>query len=296
MRLDFKKAIEVYPIAWKSFLFFLILFGVLTCDAMPALEQDSLSGPVKVLHWKQYDDDSPWAVFITRKYDRSGRELEATSGGEHEGEIISSITYINVYDADGQKIKMTEMWQDGTPNIEVLYAYDKQGKKTMEVSYRPDGSFVYLFFYVYDRHGNWIEEYRYRSNGPHWFSSRNATHRYDDQGRKAETVILEQDGSKRSQRYNKKAQIIESKKYDLNGRLEKLMVFTYNGHGDEKETQIFDGQRDLLSHIQNHYDYDAYGNWVKRISKRFTKNGEVFEKVNNTDRTITYYVNDNAPS
>lgn len=156
------------------------------------LNKDDLRGQVKTLKQRQYDNSSPWALVATWEYDRMGKETQVRSGGEREGVPISSITAMNYFDAQGQKIRQTRAWNNGPPVQELqetLYGYDDQENQSVEAGYDVDGLFVYLNFREFDEQGNCIQAYKYKAHGPVTVSRERAEYQYDAQGQTVQKVF-----------------------------------------------------------------------------------------------------------
>jgi hypothetical protein len=203
------------------------------------------------LNWKQ-----GWA----RTYDNEGKEVQKTIYNA-EGGLIG--VHVYSYDSGGRKIKLTRYNPDESIKFYREYVYDEKGRIKDEYDRNEDGSLQVHFVYVYNDKGQQIERAHYSPDEtpPYRFLST-----YDEYGNIASFSGSPSPGVITFQ---------DTYKYDKRGNLLKRV-----GSAGAMRTKM----------LYSSYEFDTFGNWIKRKTLRTTMNNGNKQVENEiTYRTITYY-------
>lgn len=162
------------------------------------------------------------------------------------------------YDAEGSMVEESQYNSDGKLDSQTLYKYkyDEKGNVVEKVRSDAEGNLDSKITYRYDNKGNLVEEKWYYPDGT---LSWHLTYRYNDKGYKVEEITnsVEQSPSKITYKYDDKGSNTEREEYFYNSGLVRY---------------------------KNQYEYDSYGNWIKRI-KYVDGTLSII-----TERTIEYYI------
>ena len=291
MRTRISIVLPCLPLAQKPLCIFAggLLLGFMMTGQAAALDGRKLElvGLVKTIATRETHEGSSNALVYSRIFDRLGNEVKIISGGERNGEFISSIETIHVYNSQGQKTSAKEFWNDGSHLRDRFFYYDEQGNQTLEISYKPDGVLEDVLIYIYDDMGHWIERTYFK--GGNIFSREKSNHTYDAKKRRVETTLWDNAGIKHKKIYNVEEKVIEEFSYREAGSIKLRRIRQYDNRNNLIRNQAFNQEGTLLQKIVTTYEYDDIGNWIKSVSQWLVKDGNPYDEVNITRRTITYY-------
>jgi antitoxin component YwqK of YwqJK toxin-antitoxin module len=260
-----------------------------------------------------YGDAKNDRYHSTIEYDSRGNPIEALM---YEGDVIQT-REVYTYDDNGRKIEQSRFSDGGAYHQRLTYAYNASGQLTEMAAYHSgtlrekhlktyngagnlvkEASFNYglsgqnsTVEYLYDKSGREIE--RYVDTAILWSKVQTL---YDAKGRVAQrTTFMEYKNPNVMQshapkpgrvvfRYNDRGQVLEEAVYEPNASLASKTVFTYDRVGKLIE------EAHLGSNVPDwkvSYQYDSYGNWVKRTTPNTDHTGRKYIYVEH--RAITYY-------
>ena len=203
------------------------------------------------------------------------------------------------FDANGNKKESLSRSPRGGLLFSLVSEYDETGKLLECVSTQADGLIIKQRCRpLYDRAGKKIEETWFFEDGR---LSRKYNYRYHLTGELAQKVLYQydDDGSieeKWNTIYDEKENVIEASCFDQQGRtICGPIRYRYTEEGDEIEAATFNLRGDLYSTSSFFYDFDAQGNWVKRL-ELFKTSESGFETRVITYRTLEYYSCATLPS
>ena len=201
---------------------------------------------------------------------------------------IGSMTY----DANWNKKELLFHNSQGGLLSSLVYEYDESGKLLECVSTQSHSLITKQKCRpLYDPAGKKIEAVWFCEDGTR---SRKYVYRYRLTGELAQQLLYKYagDGSveeKWSTIYDKDGNVLETACFDPQGRtIAGPTWYKYNEDGDEIEAATYGLKGDLYSTTSYSYEFDAQGNWIKRLEVfRTTKND--FETRIITYRTLQYY-------
>lgn len=243
-------------------------------------------------------------------FDEQGRETEvilynsAQSPIQIEGVIHApgSIVsrYTKIYNGHGNLRETISFALDGSVKSKTIYSYDSNDKLESRFHYDTDGDITQKGYYVYDDTGNLSELLLYNTNGSidarilfdlsnradrpvreTAFSSDGLIQResrsvYDADGNLIERSYYEEGGilnHKINYKYDSKGNLIEHSWYGPQLELEKHYVNTLDDNGILiKETINYPPKNSSEIYTFN-YEFDAVGNWVKKVVTRTQSDG-----------------------
>lgn len=155
------------------------------------------------------------------------------------------------------------------------YIYGSDGRITGKDQYSPDDSLDLRWTYTLDEDDS-ILQTMFDSNGTiksKWLW------KYDDRGRLIESVCLKPDTEflsfKYSCEYSKDGHVIQVLGYSADDDLVEKHVYEYNSEGyvERKVEGYYNYKSNSWSNEEYlyKYEYDSYGNWVKRSRRQPTK-------------------------
>ena len=262
-----------------------------------ALEFSKLKGPVKSVRVERTrlgkvngaDRESSRVLVAIETYDRNGnRTRQAVVDPErpHRWDYRWTYTYdsakrtirtdyfrsngsltntgITTYHDDGYRVVVTQHNTNGSVNHVREAFYDDRFNKVREVIRFPNNPTPEILF-TYDHHRRVTEEI-YKTDGI--FDYRNA-YTYDDHHNRIRFEVHKADGTSMQ---------IENRRH------------VYDADGSIVETSNFKRDESLINKETFAYEFDDYGNWIKRrtIRQVFKDGGSSFE-TEITYRKITYY-------
>ncbi|TMI95273.1 MAG: hypothetical protein E6H08_06515 [Bacteroidetes bacterium] len=218
----------------------------------------SLKGKVQVMSESLLPGEGSKKVLSKNvfKYDANGNRLEL-SNYNADGKMNSTIR--STYDVSGKLIKEETLLGNGTVDMVSTIKTDANGNKIEQQDVRPTGNIIfnYKYIYKYDEKGQLIERIAYRGNGTFLFRY---IFKYDDKGNKTEWI---QQGSDNS--------VIGKVIYKYNEKNNPVEEIHYGQDGTIKETYTYK------------YDLDRKGNWTRQKKMQDGKLIEIKE------RDIEYY-------
>ncbi len=193
----------------------------------------------------------------------------------------SSSNFVRKYNKNGKLIEQNEYDVDSTLIYKTTYLYGDSGNIIEEVKYGRGGSLDSKTTYLYDEIGKKIEKNTYYTKSIFYDAhySRN-TYIYDKHGNLIEERKLNPDGSlnkKTTFKYDINRNLIEEKKLDSNGNLTKGSIynkktFVYDKNGNLVEEKVYFRNDD--------YGLSKYGKNGNKIQwEKYTSVG-IFESMN----------------
>lgn len=195
---------------------------------------------------------------------------------------LNSTTF---YDENGDLVERLYPWRGPSFQNRHLYSYDEDGNRLEKQcregvvappkltdfsgGHRPDdGSILSRWLMKYDGDGNRIEEQAFFGGARPMVKT---THRYEGGSRRVASATYRSDGSLLSR---------VQYKYDAGGGVIELIRYRDERSSSDSEHLIYSG-----------LEYDASGNWIKRVTSRLqTKDGKSYSEPEAvTYRRIDYY-------
>ncbi len=180
--------------------------------------------------------------------------------------------------------------------------YDEKGNLIAEIIYQDDRVSTVHFYTTTGRGVK--EEVAYERNPPPdrppsptqsaTVEERTAlkhTYKYDSGGNQIEELVTTAEGTpirKAEWKFNAKGQPLEASVYDDKGAKTSKAVNVYDAQGLLASRTLYDGQNQVVAKESFAYEFDAQGNWIKRLTSRTLDKGKT-EPVEAVYRTITYY-------
>lgn len=226
----------------------------------------------------------------TNKY-AGDKLIEAAS---YRGEDQLEHTFVYTYNDEGNSMTYQRIDANGEKGFKRYSIYDSEDKLLELGSFESNGDLYSRNIREYDDNGNCISNDRY--SGPLEELVSTTTFTYDNKNQLTKKVTLNPDGSIKEQvfyRYNEEGKLQDeatfdgnknlkggdSYKYDTKGnvtghidvkpikensvRLDK--TYDPNGNVTSSKTRLLSGQKIGKDHRYT-YTYDAYGNWITRIT------------------------------
>lgn len=116
-------------------------------------------------------------------------------------------------------------------------------------------------------------------------------YKYDNAGNQVEKIVTTVEGSpvsKEEWKFNAKGQLIEVSVYDEKGAKTFKTINAYDEQGKLLTRTLYDSQNQIVRKATFAYEFDAQGNWIKRITSKVLDNSKN-EPVEVIYRSITYY-------
>ena len=223
-------------------------------------EQSGFKGKVKLSIESIYKGDYRFG-----KLEKGEHSENLNSFFDEEGELIQlnkkDLITINKYDIDGNIIESFIVGNKDEQDSKHFYKYDSSGKIVEEInlhSYSGDGDTT---IFKYDEKGN-LKEKIFHIDNPSSIQVRNELYTYNNNG------FL----TKKEKNYYQRNKTIIDYSYDANGN----NIITFYTMLNE------DGTLNWKSKDTSEYEYDSFGNWIRKIEVR-SREGYIKE------RKIIYY-------
>jgi hypothetical protein len=272
------------------FILCLLIHGFISpANELNDLEKRWLKGSVKSVMETKYtlsgkEAGAPKDKIVFRKltlFDKYGYEVENTLY-QSDDESLKSIFS---FGSDGKPSGMTETKSDGTLNLSVVYNYNDKGILSEAVYNWGDDHTI----------GDIGEnsDYYYEIIQNELFTKVLYTVEY--RGFITEEKYLKSDGTLSftiTNKYDPRANRLESAYYHGNGRLSWNTKYTYDRYDNLVESRLFKSNRIAVLSKYKH-QFDETGNWIERLEER-----EVYVNILTagldstnmvTERTIEYY-------
>lgn len=183
-----------------------------------------------------------------------------------------------------------------TVEFRIRTEVDERGNLIKESDYTMEGTLLGWREYQYDTAGNRVEERDYDGGA----LQHREVHIYDEQGNKIATIRIDALGEPEGHwefRYDKKKRLIEETTYLTDVSVFAKACYRYDDIGNPTEEAHYDHGNVLSTKSSYSYEYDATGNWIKRITRvnteptanaflQSTFEEDITEVIY---RTITYY-------
>ena len=222
------------------------------------------------------------SLAIRIQFDDHGNETHLEAFGP-DGSITRNETFIRSYRRDGNSLEESYVLPKPKPGegMQLVRIGDKEAMETP-----PEAARTVKNRYSYTDSGQLVKEEKdgwektYDSQGrvsTEVFGPMRTHYSYDERGREKEVVTDVEPGAfSPTAEYNR-------------------TVLEYDSHGNETERTIYNRQGDVWMHYVYSYEYDARGNWTKRVETEKVFNGRqggtpsILEIVSAEYRTISYY-------
>ncbi len=228
-----------------------------------------------------YEDSIYYIRYKTTYKYNEKRQLIEMGGFDYNGNYSIDETY--KYDGYGNKVEVNEFKSDGSLESKSIFKYDEKGKRLEKNEYHSDGKLCYKLSYFYDYKNNLIEENVYYSSdkrdekgnvipqkiyvGGIFTRDEKKTFKYDKNGNKIESTFYDRNGNiayKYYYIYDKNGNEIVQNGYSTTDSLPfKCTSQKYDKHGNliEKDEYIQKGKSNLQYKIT--YTYDLFGNEIE---------------------------------
>ena len=243
------------------------------------LQKESLKGNVKQVKQNNY--------FVLEKFG------EVVQGSK---KITEKDNYLKLYNEKGNKAEWF-IYVMGTERYQKhVYKYIDSLSRIDEDLYRPDGSLDWKYIYKYDEKNNLIEENWYNADGrlckrgkfkyDTKFNKTEANYydgdgnlnckyiyKYDDKGNQVEENMYNASDKlnwKHIYKYDDKGNLSENYEYKPDGKLKWGVVSKFDEMGNPTEKNTYKANGSMDSRRISSYEYDKFGNWIKKISKEDT--------------------------
>ncbi len=241
------------------------------------------------------------------KYDLFGNILEYS---EFENDTLMQ-KEIATYDIKKKLLEHKEYNRNGKLSSSLTFKYDIKGNKIEELHFTANDYYNHEKF-NYNPANQLIESFSLDKNDN---TKSKTIYKYDKMGNVSEEIVnyitLEDSkfNSKKVYQYNNKNKIIaeiffnskgkeekrNSFKYDLKGRLieEKTWrtcYYNYDSLGNlvEEVQIVFNKNQNIIYKYLTKYEFDSYGNWIKKINSDTKASDIIPENYTITERLITY--------
>ena len=179
---------------------------------------------------------SYYGIVRVRLFDEAENEIENTS--YNTAGIVKS-KMITSYDTNGNRVESTYFDLDGNITSKLNFKHDEKGNEIEVNSYNLDGSINWKKVSKFDDKGNELENQSFKANGIPKFKR---TFKYDPHGNVTEINTY-------------------SGKSFLKGKINK-----YDDKGNAVKIQFLDSDGKIKSIWENKYDFDAKGNWTRKVT------------------------------
>jgi hypothetical protein len=197
----------------------------------------------------------------TTTYDSQGREAEEIHTTP-SGEILIRIT--TIYDNQGKKKEQLTYDAKNTPIGRKIFVYDNSGSLTEQVAYREKGTLQHRKTFAYNEQHLIKDMATYNARGA---ITEQLSYGYDTQGNKNEVT-----------------------RYYAEGSIDRRRTFIFE---DQNAIEMieYNAQGEWLKKEKYSYEFDAKGNWTKRLTSRLLNlpDQKAYQMVEATKRTIGYY-------
>ena len=235
-----------------------------------------------------------------------------------EGERI--LTEIAQYKVDGELKERTAYHPDGSSAVRVVRAYNDAGRVKTEQLYNPGDTLWRKMTYTYNEAGQLIEVVSTDTDGDVWFRDvyaynqagqpsqvdhhdpdgsflHRATYTYNPQGKIVARSLLDADGSRISSNvyaYETDGKLGKMNEVTTHGRTRSLAsrwVYAYDERGNERKWIAYKADGSIRRKEVYAFEYDARGNWVKRITSEWIPDGQTgyLEPAEAVYRDIKYH-------
>ncbi len=220
----------------------------------------------------------------TYKYNANGTLIEK-KGVFQNGDLFESTMYTYKNNLLFEE-KTTKKGKSG--QYQILYERDAKGNASKVIYTDFEGKQSKVETFCYDDQGQkieWVENEYYKGE------PRGKTiHIFDVKGNKTQRINVSESGDvweKRIYKYDNKENLISEDMWDRFGSHAGTIRYTYDDKGNLTEwATYFRGSLD--SKLGYKYDYDSYGNWIKKVELNWDFQKNQFEAGSVMSRTIKY--------
>jgi hypothetical protein len=208
-------------------------------------------------------------------------------GNQSEGN--KGIATTTTYDAQGREDEEIRVTPTGEVIIKITTLYNGQGKKTEQIIYDAKNTSIGRKTFVYDNSGGLTERVAYREKGT---LQARTTFVYNDRNQIRETVTYNARGAVTERvgyGYDGQGNKNEEISYYADGSIDRRRIFIFNDQ-NAVEMVEYNAKGEWLKKEKYEYEFDAQGNWTKRITSRLLNlpDSKEYQIVEATQRTIDY--------
>ena len=232
------------------------------------------------------------------------------------------LTAIAQYGTNGELTERTEYAPDGAATVRVVRTYNQANKLAAEQLYHSQDRLWRKTRHIYNEAGHLTQAVSTDMDGDLWFRDvyvhnkdgqptqvdhhdpdgtflHRARFTYDAEGQIVQRVLSDADGSPISSNtytYDANGKIREVTTQGRGGALTSRWVYAYDERENEREWVASNTDGSIQRKEVYTYEYDAQGNWVKRVTAEWIPAGEqgYLEPAEAIYRTITYYPQEEA--
>jgi hypothetical protein len=221
-------------------------------------------------------------------FDLQGNLIEQV-GYKPDGSLNWKGGWAHTYDNEDKEIQKIHYNAEGAIIGMSVYAYDGSGKKSSLIRYNPDDSVNFRREYIYDGKGTIKEEFDRNADG----SLRvQVVYVYNDKGQLAERNHYSPDEPLPHRflyTYDEYGNIASFTGSPSPGVIHFQEIFKYDSRGNLRK-RVFYGGGSQVKNVYSGYEFDAFGNWIKRRTVR-TSHTNGTKQIENeiAYRTITYF-------
>lgn len=198
---------------------------------------------------------------IEMKYQGDKVAQKTTLSGQNNP--TDKITYI--YDSKGNMIEQDMFMASEYVQFKSIYKYDKQNRKISEISYNKESKKLFETIFTYEGK-NPVKKITYDGKGETEYSE---DFTYDKKGNELSRLTYEKFD---------KSTTLDNYSYDNNGnkiswkvtKNDKLFMtatFTYDKYKNTTLISVLDATGKEVDKREYVYEYDATGNWIKKMTK-----------------------------
>lgn len=204
--------------------------------------------------------------FTEISYEATVRFGNIEKDGPKKIRMVGGGDFKKIYDEKGFVKEVQRYNTSGKMTSESLNTYNEKGILVETNHYNIFKELVAKDIYEYDSKDNLIEKKHFDKQNSD--ENRTWVYKYNEKGYQEEVINYNDNGKfnlKTTMQYDKKGRRVEESVYFTSNSLDIKRFFLYNEKGNVIEI-ITDIQRnnDISKQI-NLYEYDAQGNWIKKI-------------------------------
>ncbi|NLM93520.1 MAG: hypothetical protein GX168_11305 [Bacteroidales bacterium] len=188
------------------------------------------------------------------------------------------LTYVSRLDEHGNKLHDQMTHADGRPGNRYVYDINAQNQRARLTLTDGQGKMVRWIEYYYNGHGQLIEDQSY---SPDSIPEKRFIYIYDDLGRVIEDYTFLGDGTlnmRFTYTYDEAGNPATNRRYSREGQLLKTVEYTFNAQGYMATQTERDADGKALKSLRFTYDWDATGNWTRKVTFEEGNPAELVER------------------
>ncbi|MBK6344552.1 MAG: hypothetical protein IPF68_01240 [Bacteroidales bacterium] len=246
----------------------ILLVGVLTLSILNCFAQKTdlkklnLSGKISSINEKTYQP------IISEDVISKGRMVQ---------------WHRNVFNSMGNKVEDLKFRADSSIDKKYVYSYTNEGFRKDLCIYSGDNLLTLKIEYKYDSEGRLLKDVSFNDKGQ---IEKEIAYLYGKDDFLTEVNILNPNGELQKKVryvYSSSGFMAESNQYKANGELERRITYLQDLKGNNIEEKTYSFEGILLTSVLYKYEYDVWGNWIKKTSFSNEK------PVSITERKIIYF-------